>query len=186
MRGRPGAVRLIACWVCLGLAAGGCETLQRKFTRKAKPRPRPNPIIQFQDYTRAMTPIDRYRKHYMMFDYWNDELMNALQRAPLNPKRYKRASTDALAELHTMRELVTDAVGPRLDRVIEERVVIDRQLQRGALSSAQAPPLLRALERQTRQVHREFFWRDVEDSLKPMAPSAAAAGAQREDDAGAP
>jgi len=153
---------------CLLLAVTtGCESFQRKFTRKPKhPPPLPSPIITFQDYTRAMTPLDRYRKHYLIFDYWNDELLDALTGNTPNLKRLKRASTEALGELETMRELVADDRAASLEPLIEERAKIDRQLQHGTLSLSQTSAVSRVLEAQTRQIQREFFWRDIEDHLK--------------------
>ena len=166
---RRGMILLAASsWLLLsGLT--GCESLQRKLTRKPKqPQARPNPIIQFQDYSRAMTPLDRYRKHYLIFDYWNSELLDAIQSRPLNPKRYRRASLDALGELQALQGLLTEELAGRLAPLIEERTELDSWLQRGGVSDSQAPPLQRDLEAQTRQFQREFFWRKVEDHLKPQ------------------
>ena len=159
-----------AYWVvsCLLLAAlSGCESVQRKFTRRPKrPEPPPSPIINFQDYSRAMTPLDRYRKHYLMFDYWNDELIESLQSVPLNSKRFRRASTEALAELRTMQGLVSHEVAGRMTLLVDERSRIDRQLQTGMIAETQAGLISRTLEVQTRQVQREFSWRNVQDQLK--------------------
>ena len=90
---------MVAC--CLSLvAAVGCESLQRKFTRQpTHAAPPPNPIINFQDYSRAMTPLERYQKHYLIFGYWNDTLLAGLQERSLNPKRVLRASEESLHEL---------------------------------------------------------------------------------------
>ena len=146
----------------------GCESLQKKLTRKPKqPQARPNPIIQFQDYSRAMTPLDRYRKHYMIFDYWNSDLLESLQRRPLNPKRYRLASKESLGELQALQGLLTEELAGRLAPLIEERTELDRRLQRVDASDSQVPFLQRDLEAQTRQFQREFFWRKVEDHLKP-------------------
>ncbi len=169
--------RVALCGVLI--ASSGCESLQRKFTRKSKhPKAAPTPIINFQDYTQAMTPLDRYRKHYLMFDYWNDELIESLQQKPQNPKRFRRASSEALAELEVMKGLLADAAAVRFEPVIEERTRINRQIQSGGLGSMQANVLWRTLEAQTRQIHREFFWRDAEDRLKePSAETASASPA---------
>ncbi|MBI3997212.1 MAG: hypothetical protein HY352_06090 [Candidatus Omnitrophica bacterium] len=157
----------VCCVLCAGLT--GCESFQRKFTRKSKiPKPPPTPIINFEDYTRAMTPLDRYRKHYMLFDYWNTELIDTLAASPLNPKRFKRASTDALEELKTLRTLVSDEIAARLTPLIEERAKIDDRLQREAFSPTLVHGLRHTLEVQQREVRRHFFWRDVQDQLKPQ------------------
>ena len=156
---------------CLLLTVlGGCESLQRKFTRKPKhPSPAPSPIIQFQDYTRSMTPLDRYRKHYMIFDYWNGAFIEALQSSPLNQKRLSRASTESLGELRTMQGLLREDKAAQLAPLLEEREAIDRQVQGGGIDALRAAMPLRQLEAQSRQIHRDFFWRDVQDSLKPSS-----------------
>jgi len=165
-------VLVIALSLCV---LTGCEALQRKLTRKPKhPRASPNPIISFQDYTRAMTPLDRYRKHHLMFDYWNSELIASLTAQPLNPKRTRRASTEALAELETLQGLMVDGVASRLRPFIEERARIHRQLQRGSVGETRATAVSRQLESQTRQIQRDFSWRDVEDQLKPQPAGEAA------------
>ncbi len=153
----------------LSLTTGlvGCESLQRKLTRKPKhPTPPPSPIISFQDYTRAMTPLDRYRKHWVLFGYWNGELLQELQGASLNPKRLKRASAESLDELRALHGWLQEEPAAWLWPLIEERVTIDRQFQRGAVTSAHANIAWRMLEAQTRRINREFSWRDVEDRLK--------------------
>ena len=159
----------VLCAVCCVLSVG-CESLQRKLTRKPKtPPPPPIPIIQFEDYSKAMTPIDRYRKHYLLFDYWNQELMDALMSAPLNPKRLARASTESLVELRSLQGLLAAETADRIIPVIREREAIDRRLQNSGFSVVQANPLVRTIDAQTRQIRREFFWRNVQDYLKDPA-----------------
>lgn len=172
MRRRDMILLAASGWLLMS-SLTGCESLQRKLTRKSKqPQARPNPIIQFQDYSRAMTPLDRYRKHYMIFDYWNSDLLESLQRPPLNPKRYRRASSDALGELQALQGLLTEELAERLAPLIEERTKLDSRLQRGGVSDSQVLLLQRDLEAQTRRFQREFFWRKMEDHLKPQAPAA--------------
>ena len=158
------------CLLLSGLT--GCEGLQRKFTRKPRQAAAPpNPIISFQDYTRAMTPMERYRKHSIMFDYWNDELLDTLQDTHPSPKRLKRASSESLMELEALQGLLSEEKASRLSRFVEERVKINEQLQAGSLNWSQASILWQRLESQTRQIQRDFFWRDVEDDLESDMPA---------------
>lgn len=159
------------------LAAGGCESLQRKLVRKPKgPKAKLTPIIAFQDYSRAMTPLDRYRKHYLMFDYWNNDLLESLKEQHPNGKRLKRASADALEELRTLQQLLVEEKAAELTPLIEERAQLDQQLQSPGLNLSVANTLARQLETQSRLIHRSFFWRDAQDHLKPAPepPPAAA------------
>ena len=126
------------------------------------------PIIKFQDYTQAMTPIERYQKHYMLFDYWNDELMGGLQSKPINTKQLRAVSKESLAELETLKSLIADDLAASIEPWLETRKRIDRQLRAGNLSETGANGIWRELEQQTRVFQRDFFWRDVQDRLKPQ------------------
>jgi len=153
------------------IAGAGCESLQKKFTRKPKTITRPTPIISFEDYTRAITPLDRYRKHYVLFEYWNAELLQALGESTPNLKRLKKASSESLAELKTVQGLLVDELATPLQRVIDDRARLDAQLQHESITTVQYPVMQHALEAQGRQISRELFWRKVEDRLKPAEPS---------------
>ena len=156
-------------WLLAGSGLAGCEALQKKLTRKPKrPREAPTPIIQFQDYSRAMTPLDRYRKHYAIFDYWNSELIDALQSRPMNPKRYRLASSEALGELQTLQGLLAEELAERLRPLLERRTELDARLRSVGVSDSQAPLLQRDLEMETIRFQRDFFWRKTEDHLKPQ------------------
>jgi len=169
----PGLTLTIVC--CLLTAPlAGCESLQRKFTRKPKgPQATPTPVINFQDYSRALTPMDQYRKHFLLFEYWNDELIRGLQARPLNSKQYRHASAESRSELETMQGLLADEPAARLAPLMAERAKLDQKLQGPVFSEMQAGTVRGTAESQGRRIHREFFWRDVEDRLKPKAVRAA-------------
>ena len=150
--------------------------MQRKFTRKSKtPRDAPSPIINFQDYTHAMNPMDRYRKHYMLFDYWNDELLDGLQSKTMNNKRLKLASKESLNELTALKSFVNDDLAATIDPFLEVRSRIDRQLHTGNVSAIAASDMWHELDAQSRTFRRELFWRGVQDRLKPEPAPAAPA-----------
>ncbi len=159
--------------VCAGLAASmGCETLQRKFTRKPKhPAARPTPIIHFEDYTKAMTPLDRYRKHYLIFEYWNGELIRAFREQPARAKKVRKTSSEALKELEILHRLLNDDVAVRFEQIFTERAQLDAQLQSGKYFPGEGGSIRRRLQAQMRQINREFYWRKVEDQLKHEYPS---------------
>ena len=162
--------------VCCLLSAGlGCEGWQKKFVRRSKKAPeRPSPIVNFQDYTRTMTPLDRYRKHALMFDYWNDELIEALGPGGSNEKRIKRASAEALQELTTLAGVLQPDYAAQLQPMVEARRRLNAQLQRGTYVPSQQDQLRRSVEMQTRKFERQFSWQDVQDHLNPLDGGAAA------------
>ena len=158
---------VVAC--CLSLIAGvtGCESLQRKLTRKKKSQPPPAPVTIFQDYSAAMTPLDRYQKHYAIFDYWNAGLLAALEARPVNPKRVTLASTEAMGELETMKSLLTDAAAARLDPLVKEQAKIHHEVTGPGFDASRSATVVHRLDAQTRSIHRDFFWRKIQDELKP-------------------
>ena len=158
--------------VLLVIGLMGCESLARKFTRKPKHGPeRPSPVISFKDYGNGSTPLDRYRKHYMLFEYWNAELMDELQQAMMNAKRARRASHEAVQELQILRGLLQEPLRARIDPVIGQRQQLDGQLKTDALTAAQRATVSRLLEQQTRQLHRDFASRKVQDKLTATPPT---------------
>lgn len=159
---------LLLAVCCLVSAGTGCEALQRKFTRKPKtPTARPVPIAQFQDYSKAMTPMERYRKHYLIFGYWNAQLLDALAERPVSAKRVDRLSTEAFVELETMQRLLSAEAAQRLEPIVTERLRLNRRLHDRRYLPGEMDAIRWTLEVQTRRINREFFWRDVEDHLAP-------------------
>ena len=160
--------------VCaLGFWGSGCETLQQKFVRKSKTTKRDSPIILFEDYTSTQTPLDRYRKHYAMFDYWNAQLLDELSAREVNTKRVHQASVEALKELQSLKAMLSDELQGTAGQFIRDRGRFDLAIQRGDAASSQRDWLRRDVEAQTRQIHRTLFWRKVEDhlDLAPASPS---------------
>lgn len=146
----------------------GCESLQKKFVRKSKKPPeRSAAILVFEDYSRAMTPLDRYRRHALLFDYWNQDLLDALQRDPINLKRIRRGSAESLAELTVLRDLVDEPTAQRIDALIRQRARIERAIRVPGATAARLSGARDLVEAHARQLHRELSWRDVEDRLKP-------------------
>ncbi|MBI3319296.1 MAG: hypothetical protein HYZ89_01740 [Candidatus Omnitrophica bacterium] len=114
-----------------------------------------------------MTPLDRYRKHYVLFDYWNEQLLDELK-PTANPKRLRQASAESLKELQVLHELLQDDAASGVVRLLDERGRLDQQLQTGSYTPSQLDLFRRQLEPQTRQIRRELFWRKVEDHLKEV------------------
>ena len=68
-----------------------------------------------------------------------------------------------------MQGLLSDDRAARMSPVIEQRLKLDQQLRSPAFGASQSPIVSRTVEQQTLKIHRDFFWRDVEDELKPSA-----------------
>lgn len=164
-------VASLAAGILVAMSCAGCESLQRKFTRKSKTPPeRPNPVIHFQDYSKDITPLDLYRKHFLMYEYWEADLVESMTTSRFSIKRVRHASSGALDELTELRKLVPGASGERLQALLAERMQVHRRLQ-GPVSPAQVDAVRRQIEAQSRAIHREFSWRKVDDLLQASAAS---------------
>ena len=171
---RPAARLGLAAVCCLlSVMLAGCESVQRKFIRKRKDVVRPSPIVQFRDYSQAMTLLDRYRKHYLLFQYWNDELLQSLG-SGMSEKAARHGSGEALQELQTLRSLLQEPVAAKLDPLIAERNTIHQRLMSSVYLPSQVGSMRQELERQTRLIYRDFTWRDVQERLgaAPAPPTA--------------
>lgn len=141
--------------------------MQKKFVRKRKtPLARPAPIVTFQDYTRSLTPLDRYRKHYVMFDYWNAELLGTLEDRDFSIKRLRKYSSEAFQELRILQGLLQADLAADVSPLIEERARLNQHIRDRLLMPSDLGTIRQRLEVHTRQIHRVLFWREVEDRLK--------------------
>ncbi len=177
--------RVVICSVVVASLLG-CEAVERKFTRNSKPRPRPSPIFSFEDYSHATTPLDRYRKHYALFEYWNAELIDAFGSPSPNPKRLTKSSSESLQELIELQKLLQDGAVPELSAQLDRRAQLDQELQSGRYHPSQFTTMRRDVEAQTRELYRVLHPHDVQDRLKVTvaAPIAPAPVAGTEADAG--
>lgn len=166
LRARFGLLLSVSCLVLSGTT--GCESLQRKLIRKRKtPEARPAPVVQFEDYSQTVTPLERYRKHALMLDYWNAQLLDELAGTTPNPKRFRQASAQSLEELHALQRLLQPDRAAVVEPILAERRRLDQQLQTGPYHPVNLTSIRSAVDAQTRQIHRQMSWRDVQDHLKP-------------------
>lgn len=153
--------------------------MQKKFIRQAKPQPRPSPIINFENYTLGATPLERYRKHYMVFDYWNAELLDALAPSASNPKRIRRASQESLSQLQQMTMLLDEPTAASVQPLLEERRKLDRQLQDRGDDLTQLSVIRQRAELNQRRIHRLMSVSKVQERLRdggaPTPPALQAA-----------
>jgi len=165
---RPLFVGTRALCALLGalLLCGGCsEAFQKKFRRKKGLGERFTPVIQFEDYSQGATPLDRYRKHYTLFGYWNAELLDTMVSTG-NEKRMAKASGESLDELRELIKLLQPSTAGPASSLLSERERIDRQLKSGSYLPSQLAMLRQRLEWQEREIHRALYWRKVQDQLQ--------------------
>ncbi len=137
----------------------GCASFKKKFVRKPKDIEKPTPIMHTKDYTQEYPNILLYKKHYLFWRYWQEELINSLGS---NRKKEFRCARSALDELKTLGNYLIPEGKESLAPYIAELESITKQILSKRLIGSQVSKLKRELEKHKRNVQRSFFYKDVE------------------------
>jgi hypothetical protein len=138
----------------------GCASFKKKFVRKPKGKKRPTPIIYTKDYTQQYPNILLYKKHYLFWRYWQEELINSLG---LNRKKEIRCARSALDELKTLNNYLNPEGKDNLAPYILKLEDITKRILSRRPVGLQISKLKRELEKHKRAVERSFFYKDVEE-----------------------
>ena len=162
--------KIILVVMILVLVSGlvGCETIQRKFTRKTKRRPiRPRFYTAGAQETRPN--IELYMMHYTYWKTWHEDLV---ANAGVNAKRDKMASGNALSHLNDMKKYLMEEKAEELDGYIKQtRDITDRITKDGGSLQTQIGRLKQRLDNIRARVVRKFYYKKVKDYIKPDQPS---------------
>lgn len=100
----------------------GCQTLKRKFTRKAKSEKEnvEEVIYEPQEYpAQVMSNEDMYRLYYNFWRGWQQELMEVLSEGQ-NHKKQVECITELINNLNKMKDLLVPEVQTNLSSQINE------------------------------------------------------------------
>ncbi len=149
--------------LALALPAGGCETVQRKFTPKRKAAKPITPVVQFKTYLPTESAEELFRQHLRLWDFWNGELVGGFG---VSEKKVQHASQESLAELLELQRFLPDASTRSLQALIDEHRRLDQRIQRGDLNDSVSQTLKRRFEYQQRAVHRQLNPKRLKDALR--------------------
>ena len=147
-------------------ATGGCAmipTIQRKFTRKTY-HPPPAVAITTKNYELNLSPEERYKRHWAMWAFWNDELLDGLG---ASRKRTLRAAEESIQELTTLQNFLAPETGAGLAAHIMLLERLRTEADKDLLSGQSISRWRSDVERQKRYIQRQFTWSDVQEHLKP-------------------
>ena len=146
----------------LAMTLTGCDSLQRKFTRKkkeTKPIPR---LYQLKKYD-VKPSAELYSKHYAYWQSWMSELIQDLGD---NHKKDVRCIDEALSQLHDMQNILVqekaDALTKHIRRIEEAREIIIKE----GLSQYNRNQIIMTLEREDRIVKSEFAVAGIKDNIR--------------------
>lgn len=156
--------RLAVC--CFLISAMGCEAFVRKFTRKPKKEnlPKEELVLEPQEYKPLFqTKEELYRKYFLYWKSWHDELLFSLSYGASHKKQLDCAS-ETIKNLESIRELLSEPMRNNLDTYLQELKEIAAQIEKDTYSSNAARSRL-GLERLRRNILRDFSYNKIKDHL---------------------
>jgi len=141
------SIILILC-----LSISGCAQIKRKFTRGKEPK-KVTPIIEIKDYSSTLKIDELYKKHFVFWKYWQDELIHNLGG---NIKKQKRCYNEALIELKTIASYLQEQKRKSLQPYIDILEEMREDVNNPVLSQVVLHRLKSELGEHKRIVDREF------------------------------
>ena len=150
---------------CLLLSASGCEAFRRKFVRKPKQKKEIRVVTQTKEYSAEHSPEERYKKYFLFWRSWHDELINSLNAQDGNRKKQVFAARKVVENLEQMRQLLIPEGQKELEPFILAQQDVVQQLGTFRLSPAQALRIKSTLEKHKRRIQEKFSFRHVQEYL---------------------
>jgi len=171
---------LLALSLCVMVATSGCSSIQKKFTRKKKGREKPPQIYHVQDYN--ITPsMELYTTHYIYWKNWHRQILDTLGD---NTKNDKRCIEEMISNLISMKEMLADEKGDKLDKHILRLKNIESDIKNQNLTDQTKTRIRRTLEKEFKLIKVEFSYRKVGKYLRPEFRREAVPETEAEDNKG--
>jgi len=156
---------LSTIYCLLSTSLCGCEAFRKKFVCKPKKEKEVEVIVHTQEYVSEYSTEETYKKYFLFWRTWHEELLNSLSAQNGNRKKRVFAAKKIVENLQQMRQLLLPEKQNRLDIYISEQKGIVRQLNKYNLNRIQRLRIKSILEKQRRQIQREFKCRQVQEYL---------------------
>jgi len=143
----------------------GCETVQRKFTRKKEKPKHVASAIFFEegDYQKKFSNDYYYKTHYTLWRTWHDDLLDNLTG---NEKKMNRAAEESIGNLQQMQQYLNPEKSAELGVILNDLKDVIGRIRAGSGSrSSQTGPFRTELERIRRAVGNDFYYDKIKDSL---------------------
>jgi len=154
-------IYLISAILCLDIV--GCAGLQRKFIRKKKVEERPAPIITTYDYAKDLRVDELYKKHFLFWRTWQDEL---ILRIDESYKKRIDCYDNLVMHLDEMAGYLKEEKSTELRPYIEEIKSLDNVIRKKNLSESETYRLRHIFEITRRQIDKKFSYSKVKDCLE--------------------
>lgn len=150
-------ISLILIDLALILGLSGCATVKRKFTRKKKER-KPEVILALEDYDKFIDYHGLYKKHYLLWQYWHDELIASLER---NFKKQRQCVEQSLEHLRALGKYITEEKKGILGTYVGRLEGIRGKILRRRLNPIERDKISRELQKLKRLIDKEFRYSEI-------------------------
>lgn len=157
--------RIISAALILSLTIGttGCETIQRKFTRKKK-RKILTPRFYQEGLEDTRSNLELYIMHYTYWKTWQDELIT---NSGKNAKRDTMASNELIGHLNDMKRYLVEEKSKELDSYLEQIKKIINEISKGGLTTMRLELHKQRLGNIKGRIMRKFYYKKIKDYIKP-------------------
>ena len=157
------AFLLLTTYFLLLTTLFGCEAFRKKFVRKPKEK---EVKIVVETYEYEAEPVEEtYKRFFLFWRAAHEEMINSLSTQDGNRKKLVFTAEKIIENLQQMRQLLMPQMQARLDTFISEQKDIARQLNRFKLQHAQLIRIKSMLEKQRRQIQKEFNYKHIQEYL---------------------
>ena len=158
-------ILLVTVYCLLVTLLCGCEAFRKKFVRKAKREKEIKVVIHTEEYESRYSIEETYKTYFLFWRVAHEDLINLLDVQDGNRKKRIFAAKKVIENLQYMRQLLLLEKQVRLDAFISELERIVTQLDTYKLKRTQSLRIKSILEKQRRQIQREFSLRHIQEHL---------------------
>jgi len=144
------------------LSLSGCATLKRKFVRKKKKEEKQKVVLALEDYDKLIDYHELYKKHYLLWGYWHDELISALEKSY---KKQRVCIDQVLEHLDSLKKYITPEKASLLEEYISRLEKIRKRLYGRSLNDIEKDRISRELEKLKRLIDKEFRYSEIKSYI---------------------
>ena len=127
-------VPTVCLMLVLAIAAGGCSTLKKKFTRQKKKGAQEEesfvPVLVPEEYpTKVETPEMTYKHHYFLWQVWEKEFLTALTEES-SPKRLRYMLAQLIVQAEGMAQVLNEEKRIGLSKALKNLQDAHEELER--------------------------------------------------------
>ncbi len=122
-------------------------------------------IVNTQEYELTSSVDERYKKYFLFWRSWHEELLNLLDAPDGSRKGRVFAAKKIIENLEQMQKLLLPQTQRSFESFILEQKLLLRQLDKYNLNPSQKSRIRHSLEKQRRQIQKKFNYRCVREHL---------------------